>query len=394
MHDIENTVRLLRAYLKGTIHPDNDMELRTLFEAYPELREMVDKLGESDNLHRELLKYQKLIEIGGLEREKRVLSNIINRIEQPIPKKSRSQKNPIVWYAVAACFIALTLLGIWKLKYTDPLVSDEGEVVRLAENILPGGNRATLHFSDGTTLGLDQRHAGIVIGDSITYNDGSVTSVPVYDKTNMMTLSTPRGGQYQIVLSDGTKVWLNAETRLRYPVQFTGEQRLVELDGEAYFEVAKSHGKPFLVATAKEKIEVLGTHFNVYSYPDEDESKVSLLEGKVKVTIPKGLVKELKPGDQAINNGANLVVQQMPIDESVSWKNDEFMFNNELLGTALAQVARWYDLDIEIDQSLQTITLWGSVSRLDSFDKVLKIIKMTDDKIKVKIEGRRVRLMK
>ncbi|WP_400261685.1 hypothetical protein ACFX5U_18375 [Sphingobacterium sp. SG20118] len=172
MHDIENTVRLLRAYLKGTIHPDNDMELRTLFEAYPELREMVDKLGESDNLHRELLKYQKLIEIGGLEREKRVLSNIINRIEQPIPKKSRSQKNPIVWYAVAACFIALTLLGIWKLKYTDPLVSDEGEVVRLAENILPGGNRATLHFSDGTTLGLDQRHAGIVIGDSITYNDG------------------------------------------------------------------------------------------------------------------------------------------------------------------------------------------------------------------------------
>lgn len=390
-HHIDNTLILLQEYLKGNIHPTTDRELRMLFQQYPDLRIMVEKLENADHLRQELEYYS--MHVKDIEkRESRVLSNIMTKIEKPSLKKTRSYKKLPMWYTVAACFIGLAIFGVWTIKSKDH--NNNIDVTKLAENLHPGGNKATLHFSDGSSLGLDQSHNGIVIGSSITYNDGSVALESNTDKKHIMTLSTPRGGQYQIVLSDGTKVWLNADTRLTYPDKFTESQRLVELDGEAYFEVTKSPGRPFIVMTAKEKIEVLGTHFNVYSYPNELESKVSLQEGKVKVSVPTGKEKVLAPGQQAVVDGENLHVQQVAIEESISWKNDEFMFNNEPLGTVLKQVARWYDVDIEVDPSLVNMTLWGSVSRLDTFDKVLKIIKMTDDKIKIQIEGRRVRLMK
>lgn len=390
-HNIDHTVSLLQEYLKGAIHPDTHSELRMLLEKYPELHVMVEHLGNAENLHQELSTY-KAFAADTDAREIRILSNIMRKIDTSPLKKQKSIKKLSLWYVAAACFVGLTIIGVWTIKSKDQ--NNNIDVTKLAENLHPGGNKATLHFSDGSSLGLDQRHNGIVIGSSITYNDGSVALGSNTDKKHIMTLSTPRGGQYQIVLSDGTKVWLNADTRLTYPDKFTESQRLVELDGEAYFEVTKSAGRPFIVMTAKEKIEVLGTHFNVYSYPNELESKVSLQEGKVKVSVPTGKEKVLAPGQQAVVDGENLHVQQVAIEESISWKNDEFMFNNEPLGTVLKQVARWYDVDIEVDPSLVNMTLWGSVSRLDTFDKVLKIIKMTDDKIKIQIEGRRVRLMK
>lgn len=390
-HNIDHTVSLLQEYLKGAIHPDTHSELRMLLEKYPELHVMVEHLGNAENLHQELSTY-KAFAADTDAREIRILSNIMRKIDTSPLKKQKSIKKLSLWYVAAACFVGLTIIGVCTIKSKDQ--NNNIDVTKLAENLHPGGNKATLHFSDGSSLGLDQRHNGIVIGSSITYNDGSVALGSNTDKKHIMTLSTPRGGQYQIVLSDGTKVWLNADTRLTYPDKFTESQRLVELDGEAYFEVTKSAGRPFIVMTAKEKIEVLGTHFNVYSYPNELESKVSLQEGKVKVSVPTGKEKVLAPGQQAVVDGENLHVQQVAIEESISWKNDEFMFNNEPLGTVLKQVARWYDVDIEVDPSLVNMTLWGSVSRLDTFDKVLKIIKMTDDKIKIQIEGRRVRLMK
>ncbi|UZJ66084.1 FecR domain-containing protein [Sphingobacterium sp. KU25419] len=389
-HNIDHTVSLLQEYLKGAIHPDTHSELRMLLEKYPELHVMVEQLDNAENLHQELSTY-KAFAVDTDAREIRILTNIMGKIDTSSLKKQKSIKKLSLWYVAAACFVGLTIIGVWSIKR---VTTSDIDVVKLAENFNPGSNKATLHFSDGTSLGLDQNHKGIVIGNDITYNDGSVALGSNTDKNHIMTLSTPRGGQYQIVLSDGTKVWLNADTRLSYPDKFTESQRLVELDGEAYFEVTKSPGRPFIVMTAKEKIEVLGTHFNVYSYPNELESKVSLQEGKVKVSVPTGKEKVLAPGQQAVVDGESLHVQQVAVEESISWTNDEFMFNNEPLGTVLKQVARWYDVDIEVDPSLAKMTLWGSVSRLDTFDKVLKIIKMTDDKIKIQIEGRRVRLMK
>lgn len=397
MYTIDHIIQLLQAYLKGEILPDEHAELSMLFEKYPELQDLAKKLEDPANLREELQAYEEF-STSDQSQEQRILSDIMDKIEAQGNQQPKHRWRQYGWYAAAACFIAVVGLGIWQINKRDGInTSDPAtpvDAVKLAENLLPGGNRATLQLADGTGIGLDQQQMGIVMGDEITYTDGSVALATAKDEKRMMILSTPRGGQYQIALADGTKVWLNADTRLRYPNKFTDEQRVVELDGEAYFEVAKVAGKPFIVVTAKEKVEVLGTHFNVYSFPKEKESKVSLLEGKVKVSVPAGKTRLLQPGEQASVQGEELAVQQVPVDESIAWKNDEFMFNNEPLGTALAQVARWYDIDIEIDPSVAKMKLWGSVSRLDNFDKVLKIIKMTDDKIKVQIEGRRVRLMK
>ncbi|WP_223582025.1 FecR family protein [Sphingobacterium sp. GVS05A] len=397
MYTIDHIIQLLQAYLKGEILPDEHAELSMLFEKYPELQDLAKKLEDPANLREELQAYEEF-STSDQTQEQRILSNIMDKIEIQGNQQPKHRWKLYGWYAAAACFIAVVGLGIWQINKRDGInTSDPAtpiDAVKLAENLLPGGNRATLQLADGTGIGLDQQQMGIVMGDEITYTDGSVALATAKDEKRMMILSTPRGGQYQIALADGTKVWLNADTRLRYPNKFTDEQRVVELDGEAYFEVAKVAGKPFIVVTAKEKVEVLGTHFNVYSFPKEKESKVSLLEGKVKVSVPAGKTRLLQPGEQASVQGEELSVQQVPVDESIAWKNDEFMFNNEPLGTALAQVARWYDIDIDIDPSVAKMKLWGSVSRLDNFDKVLKIIKMTDDKIKVQIEGRRVRLMK
>lgn len=149
-----------------------------------------------------------------------------------------------------------------------------------------------------------------------------------------------------------------------------------------------------MVQTDKEKVEVLGTHFNVNSYTEEKESKVSLIEGRVKVSVDGMRETLLDPGHQSVVSGQRIRVQEFNVEESMAWKNGEFMFNNENLGTALRQVERWYDVDIQVDPQLAQINLWGTVSRMETFDKVLKVIKMTDDNIKIKLDGRRVRLMK
>jgi ferric-dicitrate binding protein FerR (iron transport regulator) len=394
MHCTDHIIALLNSYLKGEIHPDTHEELRLLFEHYPELHVMVMELGNPENLERELENYENLFGVNATKAEQRVLSTILNRIESPPADQQMSWfRKYRLFVAAAACIIGLIGLGTWKLKQAEQPQAAVDPIL-LAKDLVPGANKATLQLADGTNVELDGHHSGILMGNKIRYSDGSVLLNTPEDQGKMMLLSTPRGGQYQIALSDGTKVWLNAETRLRYPNKFTGQTRVVELDGEAYFEVEKMRGKPFIVVTNKEKVEVLGTHFNVYSFPAEQQSKVSLLEGKVKVSVPVGKERVLVPGEQAVVHGDDLSVQQAVVEESVAWKNNEFMFNNEPLGTALTQIARWYDIDIDIAPSVAKIRLWGSVSRMDNFDKVLKIIKMTDDKIKVQIEGRRVKLMK
>lgn len=352
------------------------------------------ELENPENLQQELKIYESLFEADAIKAEERVLSTILDRIDV------KSTEQQVSWFkkyrlyaAAAACIIGLIGLGTWKMKQ-DEQAQTVVDPILLAKDLVPGANKARLQLADGTHVDLDGRYSGILMGSKIQYSDGSVAVNTKEDKGQMMVLSTPRGGQYQISLSDGTKVWLNADTRLRYPNKFIGQTRVVELDGEAYFEVEKMRDKPFVVVTNKEKVEVLGTHFNVYSFPGEQESKVSLLEGKVKVSVPIGKERLLVPGEQALVNGEELSVQQAAVEESIAWKNNEFTFNDEPLGTALTQIARWYDIDIEIAPSVSKIRLWGSVSRLDNFDKVLKIIKMTDDKIKVQIEGRRVKLMK
>ncbi len=210
-----------------------------------------------------------------------------------------------------------------------------------------------------------------------------------------MLLTTPRGGQYFVELSDGSKVWLNAESSLQYPAQFSGNTREVKLIGEAYFEVKSNAEKPFIVTTNAERVEVLGTHFNINSYPDVGLSRVTLSEGKVRVAPLSNRTDThiLTPNSQAVIRGSNIEKISVNADEYIAWKNGEFMFNNEPLSSVLQKLSRWYDFDYSIAPALQDLKIWGSISKYENFDKVLRIIKITDKKIKLNIKGKKVIIM-
>ena len=395
MQKIDRTTSLLKRYLSGKIDEQEVLEVKRLFMVYPQLKKLIEQLDTEEGLHEALRDFEKESNSIDQEQEEQVLSQVLSRIQSSSPTKQRSSPlgKRLLRYAAAAALIAILsyVVVLWKSENSAVQVSKE----MLATTFAPGGNKASLTLSNGQRITLSEAYSGIVVDDRIAYDDGSpLFGEVVLDKKVMLTLSTPRGGQYQVVLSDGTKVWLNAESTLHYPYVFSDNERRVELEGEAYFEVAHRKEAPFIVTTPKEEVKVLGTHFNINSYPKDEQSTVALLQGSVQVSASNSSKKILKPGEQSVQTAGRIEVKPINIDEAVAWKNGEFMFNNESLESVMRKVARWYDLDIRVAPELRDMQLWGSVSRFDNFNQVLKIIKMTDDNIRFEIEGRRVSVVK
>ncbi|MGY0036944.1 FecR family protein [Pedobacter sp. NJ-S-72] len=207
-------------------------------------------------------------------------------------------------------------------------------------------------------------------------------------------METPKGGQYQLVLPDGTKVWLNAASSLRYPVAFQGNERKVELTGEAYFEVAKDKTRPFEVYSNNQVVQVLGTHFNINAYSNEPFVSTTLLEGSVKVTNSlTNAQKIIRPGQQSLiskDGQAGIEVKNMDLDEAVAWKNGYFMFNEEELESILKKVSRWYNVDVQYEQEeLKHQLFSGTLSKYSNVSQVLKKLEMLQS-IHFKIEGRKI----
>ncbi|HQW44934.1 MAG TPA: FecR domain-containing protein, partial [Chitinophagaceae bacterium] len=205
---------------------------------------------------------------------------------------------------------------------------------------------------------------------------------------------TPRGGQYQVTLSDGTQVWLNAASSIRFPVVFTGTERKVEITGEAYFEVAKNKAMPFKVTAGSSEVEVLGTHFNINSYTDEPYIKTTLLEGSVKVTVPASAAgqssKILQYGQQtAVNKEGKIsVLNNADLEEAVAWKNGRFQFKSADLKTILRQISRWYDADVEYRGNVN-IHFTGQLPRNDNVNKVFEKLALTGE-VNFKVEGKKI----
>jgi ferric-dicitrate binding protein FerR (iron transport regulator) len=276
-------------------------------------------------------------------------------------------------------------------------------------DVAPGGNKAVLTLSDGTQIVLDSAMNGVLSSQgnskvlklnsgqlAYTANGESLKGSSVKggaEKGNRSlvynTITTPRGGQYQLVLADGTKVWLNASSSLRYPVAFTGPERRVELSGEGYFEVVKNAAMPFRVRANDMDVDVLGTHFNVNAYADETAIKTTLLEGAVKVT---SLVSShiLSPGQQAQLNKEGLlhIVSAVDLEEVVAWKEGYFQFNQADLKSIMRQISRWYDVDIRYEGEIPNRQFGGDISRTANVSEVLNILKMSQ--VHFRIEGRTI----
>ncbi|SEP32745.1 FecR family protein [Mucilaginibacter sp. OK283] len=313
------------------------------------------------------------------------------------------------WFIAASVTL---LLGVsaslfFYLKNDNSFLSTKNKTQPIKNTIAPGGNKALLTLANGSKIILDDaatgelaKQSGVKVAKAangqLVYtventSSNSATSGPIAYNT----IETPKGGQYQVDLPDGSKVWLNAGSSLKYPTNFNGNIRSVQLAGEAYFEVAKNAKKPFRVVSNNQVVEVLGTHFNISSYIDDTSVKTTLLEGSVKVLSTKSnRSKLLKPGEQSNISYLNssLSVQEVNTEEVVAWKNGYFLFVDEDLKSIMSKFARWYNVDVEYAANVDNLRFGGMVSRSRDLAQALKIIEQTGN-IKTKIEGRRVIIM-
>lgn len=307
------------------------------------------------------------------------------------------------WYirlAAAAVIVGLLSAGVYFLGKQDSprqIVKTENLIKQTNNNdVLPGKNTATLTLADGTTVILDDAQNGTVTTQGNTkvvkLNNGMLSYKTSNQKPAEIvynTISTPNGGQYQLILSDGSKVWLNAASSLRFPADFTGKERKVELLGEAYFEVAKNTARPFKVETEGMEVEVLGTHFNVNSYDDEASTRTTLLEGSIKIN-QGNTTNFLKPGQQALlhKDGDLKIINDADLDEAVAWKEGKFQFDRADIHEVMRQIARWYDISVDY-KGIVSSHFGGTISRDVNLSQVLKMLEMTSN-LKFQIEDKHV----
>ncbi|MDE1192756.1 MAG: FecR family protein [Arachidicoccus sp.] len=307
-------------------------------------------------------------------------------------------------FSAAAAIILLISAGIavyyWKEKSIKKQII--AETANISKDILPGGNKAILTLADGSEVVLDSVQKGQVFNQGQSNIIKSDDGLLIYQNNKndnvsarYNTLSTPRSGQYRLVLPDGTKVWLNAASSIRYPVAFAGKERVVEVTGEAYFEVIHIENMPFRVKTGRNVIEDIGTHFNINAYEDEPSTKVSLLEGKVKINTDKTEGTVLIPGQQGqINSTGNIKIEvDKNIGASIAWKNGYFDFEDgENLQGIMRQISRWYDVNVEYEGGISDMHFGGKITRDCNLSEVLKILSFSN--IHYRIENKNLIIMK
>lgn len=261
-----------------------------------------------------------------------------------------------------------------------------GEEIASASTILPGTSRALLTLSGGETipLGSDTADSTIVTdgtridatSSGVVYVNAAGSESIVYNK-----LEIPRGGEFCLTLSDGTRVWLNSETSIRYPVAFAGKERRVFVQGEAYFEVTKDVKKPFIVQFMSSTVTVLGTSFNVRAYPEEGYSRTTLAEGSVRIYSP-GASLMLRPGEQAEVDALSgeMVKREVEVRNFTGWKDGRFVFERQPLERIMQTLERWYDIRVIFkDEEARRISLSGDLRRYDDFSQVMRMLQMTGD---------------
>lgn len=338
--------------------------------------------------------------------KKKIKNDINNRM-----KYSPSVKRNTIteWYKIAAILVAFIMISTYFLlqhfqtnKQNIAQMSSDSNLEAVNEGTKLADNMATLILADGSTLQLENENDGllsILEGVSVT----KVKQKLVFDSSNQLLarggkksvnkLIVPYGGHFQLVLTDGTKVWLNSGSDISFPVPFTADDREVIINGEAYFEVAHEKDRPFIVHALNTRIDVLGTHFNIKAYGDENQIHTTLLLGSVQVTKHSRNV-VLKPGQKSVtsNDDSKIVVVEADLREALAWKTGVFVFNNASLSDIMRQISRLYDVEIEFRNDTENLKITGEVTRFHSVEKVLEMLELTGV-VKFKLERRRIIVM-
>ncbi|SDF15209.1 FecR family protein [Mucilaginibacter pineti] len=344
------------------------------------------------------------------EDEKAVVNEWYHKLaageELPDPRQDFNQVKSVVWnkiqrkriipfYRYAAAAVLLIFFGIGGYNY---YINKSANPVKtnIVQDILPGGNKAILTLANGKKIILNNRKNGLITHEKQTAinktNDGHlVYTAPVKKDASVIfnTITTPRGGKYELTLSDGSEVTLDAASSIKYPVNFTGKERLVEITGQAYFEVAHDKTKPFKVKAGEQTVEVLGTHFNINSYGDEPAIITTLLQGSIKISIKKDDI-VLTPGKQALVNYRDKIirVQNADTEAAIAWKEGHFHFNKAGIPDVMRQLSRWYDVDIEYQGDIPKRSFSGNINRNTKASVALQIL--TASRVNFKISGRKI----
>lgn len=302
------------------------------------------------------------------------LKNLKRQTYRQLPRPDNSTNHLKVYLSIAAAVASIVAaLYLFLPARTDNAAAS----FKLAAEIYPAGNTAQISLSNGQVVQLDKKMGEVKVSDSsLAYTDGY--SIRQLDSSEQQTISTPRGGEYKIVLSDGTKVRLNAATVLQYPVSFRekAERKVRLVSGEAYFEVAKDRKHPFIVSTLSQRLTVLGTHFSINAYAQA--VKTTLLEGSVKLNfVAKTDSIKLRPGEQSIITGNRFQKTNADLDIETAWINGKMKFRDAGLQSILAEAERWYSIKVVYVGSVPNIRLTGGISRKSSLSTLLKLLQMS-----------------
>lgn len=401
--DIKDISRLIAKWLEGSLNEEEQQALTEWRLSSVSNEHLFQQLTNKETL---IPKLKALYEYDK-EAEQRKLSY------QVVPRSMMISLNrPGVWikYVAAACILLMLLAGVWrfinKKEAKEPVVQQQP--ARFKNDVQPGGNNATLVLGDGTIINLNSAQNGtlaVAYNATIVKKDGELNyqkniakaSVTKKHEIAYNILSTPKGGNYKLVLPDGSKVWLNAESTIRYPIAFMGSERKVEGSGELYFEIVKDPKKPFKVAihpspggSGAAEIEVLGTHFNVNAYTNEEVIKTTLLEGKIKQTLIDNRQSViLTPRQQAQINGDKMnVVNDADIGETLAWVNNTFIFNDLTIRPLMRQLTRWYNVEVVYEEEVTTHFI-ATIPRTVPLSKVLQALEMTSG-VHFEIDGKKI----
>ncbi|MBO9632453.1 MAG: FecR domain-containing protein [Chitinophagaceae bacterium] len=403
---------ILLKHLQGTLSEEEQLKLRQWLEGSAQRRQYFDELNDEEQLRAHLLMFLPEQE---KETEQAILAKI-NLLKEAAEPARRVHFLRTGWLRYAAAILVILGIATWLLipSKDDKRTARQVPASQL-HDIAPGKTGAVLTLADGRQIVLDSAGNGVIAtqsGKEVVLENGKLLYDPSA-KTNgqelFNTMSTPKGRQFQVVLPDGTKVWLNAASSIRYPVEFSDKERKVYISGEAYFDVAKDAARPFLVnADNRADIEVLGTQFNVNAYDNEKLISTTLVNGTVRVetvalepaTIAGSGDVILKPGQQAqIANKVNkrsagrssaiTVLDGVDIDKITAWKNGLFNFDEATIEDVMRQLERWYDIEVVYENGIPNITFWGEMSRQIPLKDLLEILQKTEVSYRIE-EGRKL----
>lgn len=391
--------QLAEKWKNGTISPAEQIEFNQWYDAFD------DSMLEDQAAKESIAELKDRLYAGIVSRES------IETAEKLVPQQQNAKvlsiqkaAKPIsFWISIAAAAAIFIAIASALIFLPPPKNNKDNELAQNHQpDLKPGGLNATLTLADGRSVVLNQLKANELIEQAGISIHKSKEGLLVYQVKNSKatalakefnTLSTPIGGTYQIELPDGSKVWLNAASSIRFPASFEGlKERKVELNGEAYFEVAKDKSKPFKVSRNQQEVEVLGTHFNVNAYSNEGPIKTTLLEGAVSLHLSNGPSAKLQPGQQAIFKDGKWDIKAVNATEVMAWQKGNFVFNDEDLSSILRQLERWYGVQVDYSQ-VPDRKFSGVISKNVYLSKVLKMLELTGN-IHLNLEGNTIKAAK